>query len=75
MGEDFRNKIVFDGLDTSKFKDGVDPKLVLKMLILLADAFSRQFSGTTANDFDSLLEEFEEYLKLLKNNLYKEKFI
>jgi len=40
MGEDFKNKIAFAGMDTSKFKDGVNPKLVLKMLTLLADAFT-----------------------------------
>lgn len=75
MGEDFRNKIAFDGIDTFKFKDGIDPKLVLKMLTLLADAFTHQLSGKTDIDFDSLIKEFEEYMKLLENNLYKEEFV
>lgn len=71
-GEDFRNKIAFDGMDTSKFKDDIDPKLVLKMLTLLADGFTRQISNV---DFDSLLKEFEQYMNLLKNNLYKEEYL
>ncbi|HWQ71096.1 MAG TPA: TetR/AcrR family transcriptional regulator [Desulfitobacteriaceae bacterium] len=72
MGEDFRNKIAFEGMDSSKFKDNVDPKLVLKMLTLLADGFTRQISNI---DFDSLLKEFAEYMNLLKNNLYKEEYL
>ena len=36
-GEVIRSKIAFDGMDTSKFKDGIDPKLVMKMLVLLAE--------------------------------------
>ena len=33
-GDDFRSKIAFDGMDASKFKDGIDPGLVMKMLTL-----------------------------------------
>jgi hypothetical protein len=33
------------------FKDGVDPKLVLKMLTLLADAFTHRLSSKTDIDF------------------------
>jgi len=60
-GEGFRNKIAFDGIDTSKFKDSVEPKLLLKMLILLADVFTHQQSSKTDIDFDSLIKEFKEY--------------
>jgi AcrR family transcriptional regulator len=74
-GDDFRNRIALDGIDTSRFKDGVDPKLVLKVLTLLADAFTHQLSSKTDIDFDSLIKEFEEYMKLLENNLYKEEFL
>ena len=75
MGENFRDKITFDGMDISKFKDGVDPKLVLKMLTLLADGYIRQLSNITDIDFDSWFKEFEEYMNLLKNNLYKEEYL
>lgn len=75
MGDDFRNRIALAGIDTSKFKDGVDPKLVFKMLTLLADAFTHQLSNKTDIDFDSLVKEFEAYLELLENNLYKEEFL
>lgn len=70
-GEDFRKKIAFDGIDTSKFKDGVDPKLVYKMLLSIGYGYSYRFSGKNKLDLDALYSEFEEYIKLLKNNLYK----
>lgn len=70
--EDFRKKIALEGMDITKFKDGVDPKLVLKMLTLLAEGFTRQMSDT---DFDKLFEELKEYMNLLKNNLYKEVYL
>lgn len=72
QSENFRNKIAFDGMDTSKFKDGVDPKLILKMLTLMADGFTSQLSNHADVDFDRVFEEFEAYMNLLKNNLYKE---
>lgn len=41
-GEDFRNKIAFDGMDTSKFKEGVDLKLLMKMLMWMVDGYAKQ---------------------------------
>ena len=38
--EGFRNQIAFDGMDTSKFKDSVDPKIVMKILLWMAEGFA-----------------------------------
>lgn len=65
--EDFRNKIAFDGTDTSKFKDSIDPKLVMKMLTWLADGYASQVSKFSI-DYDTLYREFDECLDLIKNN-------
>lgn len=44
-GDNFRNKIAFDGTDTSKFKDNIDTKLVMKMLVWLAEGYTSQISN------------------------------
>jgi TetR/AcrR family transcriptional regulator len=74
-GEDFRNKIAFDGVDTSRFKDGVDLKLLMKMLYWIADGFTKQLSSESEIHFDTMMDEFNECLDMLKSNLYKDKFV
>lgn len=74
-GEGFRNKIAFDGVDASKFKDGIDLKLVMKMLLWLSEGFSNQFSNKTEVDFEAICQEFYECMNLLKNNFYKEEYL
>lgn len=70
--EHFRNQIVFSGMDASKFKDGVDPKLVMQMLICLAYGFTSRWNSKADIDYDALMKEFGSYIHLLKDNLYKE---
>ena len=75
QSEEIRGDLAFDGMDTSKFKDGIDPQLVLNILI----KFSEGYVGGTPNpaelDFDILLSEFEACLDLMKKNFYKEEFL
>lgn len=74
-GEGFRNKIAFDGMDCSKFKEGVDSKLVMKMLLWLTDGYMNQLSSKTEVDYESFFKEFEECMDLLRNNFYKEEYV
>jgi TetR/AcrR family transcriptional regulator len=74
-GEGFRSKIAFDGTDYSKFKDGIDIKIVMKMLNWIADGYANHLSNKADVDFDTLFKEFEECLDLLKNNFYKEEYL
>jgi TetR/AcrR family transcriptional regulator len=74
-GEGSRNKIAFDGMDTSKFKDSIDPKLVMKMLSWLGDGYTKQLSDKAETDYGSVFKEFDECLNLLKNNFYKEEYL
>lgn len=68
--ESFRNKIAFESTDTSKFKDDIDPKLVMKILILLTDGYLSK-TPKAEIDFDALCEEFDDYINLFKKNFYK----
>lgn len=74
VGNDYRDKISFDGMDTSKFKEGIDPKLVQKMLIWMAEGYSSNLSVSTL-DLDVILKEFYECMDLLRNNFYKEEYL
>ncbi len=68
--EILRSKIVFEGTDTSKFKDDIDPKLVMKILTLLTDGYLSKMPKLGI-DLDALCEEFNEYINLFKRNFYK----
>lgn len=76
-GDNFRNKIAFEGIDTSKFKAGIDVKLVIKMLVWLAEGYTSQLTNKidTETNFDELFKEYYECMKLIKNNFYKEKYV
>jgi hypothetical protein len=69
---DFQNKIAFDGMDTSKFKDEIDPKLVLKILVWMAEGFVNNSKGLTGSNIDELTNQYFECMNLLKSNFYKE---
>lgn len=71
-GENFRQKIVFDGMDASKFKDGVDPKLVMKTLTWMGYGYMDLSPVYALTDLDAIYKEFEDCIRMLKNNLYKE---
>lgn len=73
-GEDFRQRLVLDGMDASKFKKGVDPKLVMKMLTWMGYGYMNVSSLKTQIDLDAIYKEFESCIHLLKNNLYKEEY-
>lgn len=75
QGDDARGKIAFEGTDISKFKDGVDVTLVLKMLLWLTDGVLNSTKVVVGMDIDALCKEIFDCMRLLKNNLYKEEFI
>lgn len=73
-GENFRQRLVFDGMDASKFKDGVDPALVMKMLIWIGYGYMNASPLKTQIDPDAVCKEFKACVSLLRSNLYKEEY-
>jgi TetR/AcrR family transcriptional regulator len=71
----FRNKIAFEGMDYSKFKDDVDVGLVMKMLVWMAEGFVNPSKPIQEADLDHICKDFYDSMKLLKNNLYKEQHL
>lgn len=72
-GEEFRKKIAFDNMDTTKFKADVDPQLVLRMLTMLGEGFANNIGA--GKNLEEISREFEQYLQLLRKNLYKEEYL
>ncbi|MFB6467258.1 TetR/AcrR family transcriptional regulator [Cytobacillus sp. Hz8] len=69
--KDFQMKIAFDGIDTSKFKDNVDPKQVVKMLMWMSEGCFIHLENMEGAHFDLLYQEYIDCFNLLKNAFYK----
>ncbi len=70
-----RTRLTLENLDVSKFKDTADPALVLKMLVRFAYGYLNMTDGKLDLELDSLLQEFEACMALLKTHLYKPEYL
>ena len=70
-GKTVGKKITFDGADFSKFKDDIDPNLVMNMIDWIAEGYMSKLKDAEVIDFNELYKVFEECLLLLKKNFYK----
>nr|WP_263324058.1 TetR/AcrR family transcriptional regulator [Neobacillus sp. Marseille-Q6967] len=70
------NKI-YEGIDLSKFKDGLDIQKALKIVIWTFEKlgeeamYKAKLSGSREIDYDQVFKESEEYTELLKRSFYK----
>lgn len=65
----------FTGIDTSKFRPGVEPQRVLDMLVYLTDGYLHQrlMAGLPV-DLPAILEEYRLWCVALRRYAYKEEF-
>lgn len=70
--DNFREQLVFAGTDLTKFKDDVDPKLVLKMLTSMGYGYMNPAEQLSKEDLGRMHEDFKQSVGLLKAHLYKE---
>ena len=75
QSEEIRDSLAFDGMDASKFKEGIDPQLVVNILLKFSEGYVSGAPNTAVLDFDQLRSEFEACLILMRNNFYKEAFL
>ncbi len=71
QGENLQDKIAFDGVDVSKFKEGIDIKLVMKMLVWMSEGIVSSSKNSGIIDIDEIYREFYQCMNLLKTNLYR----
>lgn len=75
QGGAVRNQIAFDGVDTAKFKDGIDVGLVMNMLVWMAEGFAKHITLDGKSDLDTLFNQYWDCMNLLKHNFYREEFL
>jgi AcrR family transcriptional regulator len=63
--------LLIEDEDRAKFKDGVDPEQVLKMLTWMGVGASEEMSGASDEKMNELLASFDKCIEIIKNNFYK----
>ncbi len=68
-------KLYFKNVDFSKFRDGVDPRYVIDLLIWMADGYMHQQRSTRQRiSLDAMMEEMYRWCDVLKAYAYKEEY-
>ena len=62
-------------MDLYKFKDGVDPKTLVRLLTLAAEGMLAETKACTPEEIDKLFQEYKKYADMLRQNLYKEEYL
>jgi len=68
--EEYDLRKFFEGVDYSRFKKGVSPALVTKLLVYFSEGCVRETPQGEDLDIDALMKEFDECLELFRNNFY-----
>jgi len=62
-------------MDLYKFKDGVDPWMVVRLLMLASEGMLAETGACTAEEINNLFSEYKKYADMLRQNLYKEEYL
>lgn len=62
-------------MDVHKFKDGVDPWEVIRLLTLAAEGMMARTGAYTAEEIEELFTEYQKYAEMLRTHLYKEEYL
>lgn len=62
-------------MDLSKFKDGVDPRQVVRLLTLSAEGMLAETNACTAQEINKLFREYKKNADMLRQFLYKEEYL
>lgn len=74
-GEDIRNRIASSGVDESKFKEGIDLKLLMSMLTWMAEGFTSQMSRDNKIDIEVIAREFFRSIDMLRSQFYRPEYL
>lgn len=75
QGELTRNNFILSETDLSKFKDNVDPNLVINIIVKFSEGYINGKVLDASFDLDQMMDEITSCLLLMKNNFYKERFL
>ncbi len=74
-GEAFGSAFVFENMDAKKFKEDVDPELVMKILTYYSEGYMSSAAMRQDTDFDTMIADFNKCLDLMKRHFYKDEFV
>lgn len=79
-----RAMLFFQGLDCSKFKEGIEPFMIIQLLTWCSEGIINQLrieesqkpaSDNAIPDFSRAKQLYFEYVKLFRSNFYKEEYL
>ena len=62
-------------MDLHKFKDGVDPRTLVRLLTLAAEGMLAETRACTPEEINKLFQEYKKYADMLRQHLYKEEYL
>ena len=62
-------------MDLYKFKEGVDPYQLIRLLLLAAEGMLAETNASTAGQIQSLFLEYKRHADMLRQFLYKEEYL
>lgn len=62
-------------MDLHKFKEGVDPKQVMRLIMLASEGMLAETGACTAAEIDALFAEYKQHADMLRRFLYKEEYL
>ena len=62
-------------MDLYKFKDGIDPWEVIRLLTLAAEGMMARTGACTVEEINELFQEYQKYADMLRRHLYKEEYL
>lgn len=72
---------IFQDIDSSKFRNGVNPKKALEIVMLFLEAlqtkYTKEYQGREQDllgNVDKIMEEYTEYIEILKHGIYAKQF-
>jgi len=75
-GMKFRERWLHGGVDESKFKDDIDPKLLDKFLLWAGEGFVNSLkNGLNIDEIEAMTKELFEFLDLMKKYFYKNEYL
>lgn len=79
-----RSMAFFQGLDYYKFKDGIEPMMIIQLLTWCSEGCANQIALANklnpsakeiSQDFNKVVELYMKYVTLFRNNFYKEEYL
>ena len=68
--ENFKENFYYAGIDLSKFRDGIDPELIMKLLIWASEGYTSE--ARTEEEMDAFVEDIYRAMAMMKKYFYKE---